>query len=311
MKKKKNIPLLLFKKPMYWLYGFFITTVLLLASIVASNYYLDFYGIFGDSKGRELKIYTDARLSKYLLSHNYIPSNFDGLLIGTSATENYDLTKVDNFRVYNVSFSAANATEQMIVADNIYSVAPMKLVIFSMNPYLTYRHGTLHNYTLQREKSRALFSTQALTNQAVAFIDSLFGKWATTDAWGKRRMRIDEITENQWPNLNYSAYLRTNEIAFDEYENLIKTARLQGARVIGFNPPMYSKKYQLEKDLYDSYARRASSIFMPNEQIIDFMASKYDAYNNNSLYFTDGYHLSSVGIEFFSSELVKAINESN
>jgi len=311
MKKKKNIPLLLFKKPIYWLYGFFITTVLLLASIVASNYYLDFYGIFGDSKGRELKIYTDARLSKYLLSHNYIPSNFDGLLIGTSATENYDLTKVDNFRVYNVSFSAANATEQMIVADNIYSVAPMKLVIFSMNPYLTYRHGTLHNYTLQREKSRALFSTQALTNQAVAFIDSLFGKWATTDAWGKRRMRIDEITENQWPNLNYSAYLRTNEIAFDEYENLIKTARLQGARVIGVNPPMYSKKYQLEKDLYDSYARRASSIFMPNEQIIDFMASKYDAYNNNSLYFTDGYHLSSVGIEFFSSELVKAINESN
>ena len=106
-------------------------------------------------------------------------------------------------------------------------------------------------------------------------------------------------------------YLRTNEDAFAEYENLIKTARLQGARVGGFNPPMYSKKYQLEKDLYDTYARRVSSIFMPNEQIIDFMASEYDAYNNNSLYFTDGYHLSSIGREFFSSELVKAINETN
>ena len=124
-------------------------------------------------------------------------------------------------------------------------------------------------------------------------------------------MPIDSNPENKWPNLNFSVYLRTNEDAFDEYENLIKTARLQGARVIGFNPPMYSKKYQLGKDLYDSYTRRASSIFMPNEQIIDFMASKYDTYNNNSLYFTDGYHLSSVGVEFFSSELVKAINESN
>ena len=74
---------------------------------------------------------------------------------------------------------------------------------------------------------------------------------------------------------------------------------------------MYSKKYQLGKDLYDSYTQRAGSIFMPNEQIIDFMASKYDTHNNNPLYFTDGYHLSVDGQAFFSSELVKAINEFN
>ena len=302
---------MLFKKPIYWCYAFIITTVLLLFSIVASNYYLDFYGIYGDSKGRELRIYTNDRLSKYLLSLNYIPSNFDGLLIGSSATESYDLTKIDNVRIYNVAVSAGTATEQKIIADNVFSVAPMKIVIFSMNPILTFRHGTLTNSMLPREKWRALFSTQALITQAVALIYSLFGKGSTTDAWGKKRLPIDSNLENQWPNLNFSVYLRINEDAFDEYENLIKTARLQGARVIGFNPPMYSKKYQLGKDLYDSYTRRASSIFMPNEQIIDFMASKYDAYNNNSLYFTDGYHLSSVGIEFFSSELVKAINESN
>jgi hypothetical protein len=304
---------MLFKKPIFWCYGFIIMTVLLLASIVASNYYLDFYGIYGDSKGRELRIYTNDRLSKYLLSFNYIPSNFDGLLIGSSATESYDLTKIDNVRIYNVAVSAGTATEQKIIADNVFSVAPMKIVIFSMNPYLTHRHGTLTNSMLPREKWRALFSTQALITQAGALIYSLFGKgkWSTTDAWGKKRLPIDSNPENKWPNLNFSVYLRTNEDAFDEYENLIKTARLQGARVIGFNPPMYSKKYQLGKDLYDSYIRRASSIFMPNEQIIDFMASKYDTYNNNSLYFTDGYHLSSVGVEFFSSELVKAINESN
>ena len=286
-------------------------TVLLLASIVASNYYLDFYGIFGDSEGRELRVYTNDRLSKYLLSFNYIPSNFDGLLIGSSVTESYNLTKTDNVRIYNASVFAANVTEAKLIADNVFSVAPMKIVIFSMNPYLTFRHGILTNDMLPREKWRALFSTQALTTQAVALIYSLFGKWSTVDAWGKKRLPIDINPETQWPNLNHSAYLRTNEDAFDEYENLIKTARLQGARVIGFNPPMYSKKYQLEKDLYDSYARRASSIFMPNEQIIDFMASKYDTYNNNSLYFIDGYHLSDVGVEFFSSELIKAINESN
>ena len=303
---------MLFKKPIYWCYGFIITTVLLLFSIVASNYYLDFYGIYGDSKGRELRIYnSDDRLSKYLLSLNYIPSNFDGLLIGSSATESYDLTKVDNFRVYNVAFAAANATEQKIIADNVFSVAPMKIVIFSMNPILTFRHGNLTNSMLPREKWRTLFSTKASTTKAVALIYSLFGKWSVTDAWGKQRLPIHSNPENQWSDLNHTEYLRTNEDAFDEYENLIKTARLQGARVIGLNPPMYSKKYQLEKDLYDSYTRRASSIFMPNEKIIDVMARKYDAYNNNSLYFTDGYHLSNVGVEFFSSELVKAINESN
>jgi len=302
---------MLFKKPIYWCYGFIITTVLLLVSIVASNYYLDFYGIYRDSKGKELRVYTNDRLSKYLLSLNYIPSNFDGLLIGSSATESYDLTKIDNFRVYNASFAAATATEEKIIASNVFSVAPVKIVIFSMNPYLTFRYGTLTNSMLYREKWRTLFSTQALTTQAAALLYSLFGKWSTTDAWGKKRLPMDSNPENQWPDLNHSVYLRTNEDAFDEYENLIKTARLQGARVIGFNPPMYFKKYQLGKDLYDSYTQRISSIFMPNEQIIDFMASKYDTYNNNPLYFTDGYHLSVDGQEFFSSELVKAINESN
>jgi hypothetical protein len=302
---------MLFKKPIYWCYGFIITTVLLLASVVTSNYYLDFYGMYRDSKGRELRVYTNDRLSKYLLSLNYIPSNFDGLLIGSSATESYDLTKIDNVRVYNVSVSAGNATEEKIIADNVFSVAPMKIVIFSMNPYLTSRHGTLTNSMLPREKWRTLFSTQALITEAAALLYSLFGIGSSTDAWGKKRLPIDSNPENQWPDLNHSVYLRTNEDAFDEYENLIKTARLQGARVIGFNPPMYSKKYHLEKDLYDSYTRRVSSIFMPNEQIIDFMVSKYDTYNNNPLYFTDGYHLSADGLEFFSSELVKAINEPN
>ena len=302
---------MLFKKPIYWCYGFIITTVLLLVSIVASNYYLDFYGIYRDSKGRELRVYTNDRLSKYLLSLNYIPSNFDGLLIGSSATESYDLTKIDNVRVYNVSVSAGNATEEKIIADNVFSVAPMKIVIFSMNPYLTSRHGTLTNSMLPREKWRTLFSTQALITEAAALLYSLFGIGSSTDAWGRKRLPMDSNPENQWPDLNHSVYLRTNEDAFDEYENLIKTARLQGARVIGFNPPMYSKKYHLEKDLYDSYTRRVSSIFMPNEQIIDFMVSKYDTYNNNPLYFTDGYHLSADGLEFFSSELVKAINEPN
>ena len=302
---------MLFKKPIYWCYGFIITTVLLLASVVTSNYYLDFYGMYRDSKGRELRVYTNDRLSKYLLSLNYIPSNFDGLLIGSSATESYDLTKIDNVRVYNVSVSAGNATEEKIIADNVFSVAPMKIVIFSMNPYLTSRHGTLTNSMLPREKWRTLFSTQALITEAAALLYSLFGIGSSTDAWGRKRLPMDSNPENQWPDLNHSVYLRTNEDAFDEYENLIKTARLQGARVIGFNPPMYSKKYQLEKDLYDSYTRRVSSIFMPNEQIIDFMVSKYDTYNNNPLYFTDGYHLSADGLEFFSSELVKAINEPN
>jgi len=303
--------IMLFKKPIYWCYGFITTTVLLLASIVASNYYLDFYGIFGDSEGRELRVYTNDRLSKYLLSFNYIPSNFDGLLIGSSVAESYNLTKTDNVRIYNASVSAANVTEAKLIADNVFSVAPMKIVIFSMNPYLTFRHGTLTNYMYYGEKWRVLFSTQALITQTVALLYSLFGIGSSVDAWGKKRSSIDSNPEDQWPDLNHSVYLQTNEDAFDEYENLIKTARLQGARVIGFNPPMYSKKYQLGKDLYESYAQRASSIFMPNEQIIDFMASKYDTYNNNSLYFIDGYHLSDVGVEFFSSELVKAINESN
>ena len=67
---------------------------LLLGSFAACNYARDDFGLFG-SDG-EKRIWTREKTSKYLLSHRYVPENFDGLLIGPSYSDlNFDTRTIE------------------------------------------------------------------------------------------------------------------------------------------------------------------------------------------------------------------------
>ena len=64
-----------------WLVLFSLIFVSLTASLVTANYFIDYYGLFRDVEGKKLNPQDNYRLSKYLYSYNYIPVNYDGMLI--------------------------------------------------------------------------------------------------------------------------------------------------------------------------------------------------------------------------------------
>src|ERR1700677_3795766 len=106
-----------------WLSITILTIIVLFGLNFLLTYRLDVYGILRDPHGRRLATSglhiptTDDRISKYMLNQRYVPSNFDGLLIGSSTTGNWNPDLIHGYRVYNESLAAGNAAEEKTLVD--------------------------------------------------------------------------------------------------------------------------------------------------------------------------------------------------
>lgn len=128
-----------------------IITVLGVIGLFCANfllsYGLDVYGILRDPHGRRLASSglhvpsTDDRISKYMLNQRYVPSNFDGLLIGSSTTSNWNPDSIHGYHIYNESLAAGNAAEEKILVDQALRTGHFKLAICVLSPYVVGSHA--------------------------------------------------------------------------------------------------------------------------------------------------------------------------
>jgi len=148
-----------FKK---YFYGTIGVSLCIIISIIAFNIYMNEYGLFGNAKGKSIKIWHDERTSKYLLSYNYIPANFEGILIGPSVSVNLNTKKINDFKIYNASLNGGNISELKYIADNIIQRGNLKFIIICLYPYMTKDHGRKTSSIDPREYWGSLGSKQAL-----------------------------------------------------------------------------------------------------------------------------------------------------
>src|SRR5258708_1315500 len=100
-----------------WLLMTLGSVVVVAASVVALNVSLDIYGIFRDPHGRQLPVYGDERIAKYLLCDSYVPANFNALLVGSSVTANWKSGLIRTLRVYNTSVNGGNIVEEKAMVE--------------------------------------------------------------------------------------------------------------------------------------------------------------------------------------------------
>jgi hypothetical protein len=286
----------------------FVAVVLTSMSVVAAiNYSVDFYGLFRDSHNRGLKIYTNERTSKYLFSYRYIPDNFDGVLFGSSISDNWDVSRAVGFRVYNASLSGGNVSEEKLIAENIFKRKKMKLAIFCIHPYLTMNHGRKSGYMNTSEYWGALGSIQLFreySNRSKPMVDE------------NGVEKLEDLTGVilKKPEVNPAALEHTNsvividEIAVAEYKELVASARLNGAKIVAFVPPFSVDVYESNKIEYDQYIVRMSTLFDRDVKIINFNTPAYENLRKEKTTFFDGAHLSDKAAAYFSAELATAIN---
>ena len=289
-----------------WLVLFSVILVSLTASLVTANYFIDYYGLFRDVEGKKLIPQDNFRLAKYLYSYNYIPVNYDGILIGPSASMNLDSSKIVNRNVYNLSVDGGNISEQKLIADMALSKGQFSLVVFTIHPYMIEDFGPKTPYMAPREYYGALGNIQLLKEYfywLVARLD-LFHSFYKVDENGVFSFEYPIYTHQ----LDEEPSAKVNEMALDEYKQLVHAARSHGAKLVGLIPPLYSEAYIAHKDYYDNYHKLISDLFLPHERIINFNLPLYSKYTDDVSNFQDNAHLSRKGAEIFSLEFASQID---
>jgi hypothetical protein len=300
-----------FKK---WLVLFSVIFISVTVSLVTANYFIDHYGIFRDVEGKKLMPYDNFRLAKYLYSYNYIPVNYDGILIGTSASMNLDSSKIVNRNVYNLSHDGANISEQKLITDTVMSEGQFSLVVFTIHPYMTKDFGPKTPYMTPREYYGALGNIQLLKEYfyRVAAHLNLYHHSYKVDENGvfdwEFSSRMSAFQSNPGPFDKVPSSMIVDEMALDEYKQLVHAARSHGAKLVAVIPPIYSEAYISYKDEYDNYYKLMSDLFLPHERIINFNLPLYSKYTDDVSNFQDRFHLSRKGAEIFSLEFASQID---
>src|SRR5205814_8068030 len=62
------------------------------------------------------------------------PKNFDGVLVGSSISGNWNTANIRGYRVYNASLSGGNAAEEALILDNVLDRGRIRLAIFIVHP---------------------------------------------------------------------------------------------------------------------------------------------------------------------------------
>lgn len=275
------------------------------------NYSIDLYGLFKDPKGKQLSVFHNERTTKYLYGYRYIPANFDGIMIGTSVSDNWDTSLMQGARVYNASLNGGNISEEKLILDQVLARGKMKLVVFCIYPYLTMNHGRKSGDMAPSEYWGALGSIPLLREYAVALKVRLGKTRSTHDPYGRFHFENavpDVVKFRAKPGVfKKPPEVVVDEVAFAEYAQLVRDARAHGARIVAFFPPVYAEFYAQQKPAFDAYFARVSALFQPGEQVINFNQPAYAEAARDPLTFMDGIHLTPAAADRFSADLAAAI----
>jgi hypothetical protein len=308
-----------FEEPRRWCAAFFSLLLASVLLIAGAAWTIDFYDLFHPSRHAVVRLYSNERMGKYLLSLAYIPKEFNGLLIGSSVSENWPITSLGTVQVYNASLSGANISEEKLIAENVFSRGRIKLVVFCIHPYLTMTHGLKSSYMTSQDYWAAFGSLPLFREYAGAILTRM----------GRRQVLIDEygVTYTGYPDPKAEAIKErrsaplkpedsptgfdVDEKAVDEYAELVRAARGHGARIVAFIPPISAAEYEKRGEALRAYFPRIRALFAPDEPIVDFNAPQYAVYRENPATFVeDGTHLTQAAAAVFSRALVNALQES-
>jgi hypothetical protein len=290
--------------------------------IIGTNVHEDIYGLFKSARGRVLNIYGEERTAKYLLSFRYIPENFDGILLGSSVSDNLETKDFPGYHVYNASINGGNTADLIPIAGNVFREGRFKLTIICIHRYLTNDHLAKTDLMTPRQYWGALGSPQ-LTAAYLSRLASQRGivsssyneygtfRFMTDDDTLKTRKEIDEaVAEVQEGTASVGNY-QIDPIAFADLGDLIRTARNRSDRLVIFYPPIPAPILAIRSKEFMEYTGTMNQLVDPKDVVVDFNAPEYENMRADYRNFVDAVHLSSRGAQQLMRELSKAIGSAD
>ena len=278
-------------------------TLLSLAGLFLLNltlsWYLDPFGLLRNVRGRALYASEDERQVKYLLNRNYVPENFNALIIGASGSVNWNLSLLTGYRFYNESIFGGNAAEERRLVEQALPKGHFKVALVCFHPLITEKHS------LQDGLDRVSFSESLGSVVSFRIEDEMlqrrFGHLKPYYfADGSHLMQPrpplhpDDVGTDSLPVVDPEAV--------KAYRSLVQELIARHVRVIYISYPLFEPHYlhtKAETDLYTQSMLKA----MPPEPAIDFNSDQYIAFRSDIHNFVDEAHLSPAGSNILSTEV--------
>lgn len=114
---------------------------------VGFTVWVDIFGVFGISKN--VRVYGEERISKYLMAFRYIPEHFNGIILGPSLSANVDPTPLKDFNFFNASLMGARVQTMIPLLEQVLSDDhEMQRALVCLHPYMTLSNEAVNNKLL-------------------------------------------------------------------------------------------------------------------------------------------------------------------
>jgi len=282
----------------HWLKTTIVITLIVTFAIALTNACIDLFGVFRDPTGRELTVYGDDRVAKYLLSTRYVGANFDGVLIGSSMTGNWAVGKMQSARLYNESLNGGNIVEEKVLLDRVLEQpGKTKLVLMVVHPYLTSSHGFATVNVSTRELWGALGS-QNLFDAYKSVAKIRMGREEQTfDAAGAQDFGSKEkkLNPTLFTMFKTGAEFEVDPIADEHYRKAVDEIHARHIPLVFVIPPTYEGLLAQKREAFARFVQRQLGARQPEDRVLDFSAPEFAEFQNEAMNFSDGVHLRQEG----------------
>ena len=283
------------------------------------NVYLNDFGLWRSRDS--IRIWGFERTSKYLLAKRYVPENFEGILIGSSVSDNLNTKLIDQRKFYNLSINGGNITELQLLVSNVLKNKNRKTnhLLICLYPYMTQNSGKKTSQMNSKETIGSIYSTLPLkvaaAKRKAKTRTKAKDRYADSD-WGLvdfSREFDESHFENYFNKRGPTSYstIKIDPLAYKQLQQVINDARAEGFTISAFYYPIYHvwNKNQKKVGSWQYYQAEMQKLFEPQDSIWDFNTSEYAYINSDSANYRDA-HLGKRGAGLVAKALSKLMKTS-
>jgi hypothetical protein len=284
------------------------TTLGVVVVVVGLNFLLawrlDIFGLLRDPRGRELVNSRHERKAKYLLNFNYVPENFDALVIGASSSANWRLEGLSQYRFYNESMLAADGTEERMLVDKALEKGHFKVALVGVALGITGRHD-LQDGLDQVDPREALGSFYSYVMILDRMHDRLLHRKSDFYPDGSWEFPPHKLVPLD-PNVRFATTPKDPKAA-EDYRTMIQELIAHGTRVVYVVAPHYGLDVNGSRQVIGDYVRDFLAT-NPPAPLIDLTDPRFAALDDDPEYFIDEDHLSPAGIPVVSKLVIEQMH---
>jgi hypothetical protein len=295
-------------------------TFFFLLVLIGINVRLDIYGLFRPAADRNLPVYYNERLSKFLLAYHYVPEKFNTVLIGTSLSANLDVRTKSNIdkrlSIYNASMMGANVSEIKPMVDKLID-GNIRNVILCFSPYMIKNSGVKEVEFDDKLYYGAFGSKNLYETYLVGLIrhfELMPKKFPRNqiDAYGVNHFtdmyKVKDIEKHINWIIQVEKTFDFDSTAVKELGELIATLKNNNINFVGYFHPIPKEVHESKQASYARFEKLVRAFVADDTKLVDYNAEKFSFITTDHTNYIDQGHLSKKGQALLVPLLIEQFN---